>query len=682
MSDLRPEQLIYAEELLYNGKVEEALEIIMNFEKKGELTPKDQLSVLLLKGWIYWCKTQMKDAVEVGELAYSMSQELGLVPESIEALNLRALIWFLGNVDKALSLILEAEKLLNSLSDESSANIFKLKSSLTFSKSWIYFHKSDFNIALDLALEALTLGEKIKNNVIVGYNLILIGYIYMGKGELDTALEYAMKSLKFCEKLDFQVQIAYILCGIGRFYYLKGGLNRALEFCKKSLSIGEITNMIKVNTLSNIGFIYRDRGELNKALKYTKQSTKLAEEVLGYYFMIINKRNMGEIYRKKGESGQAIKYFEQSLVLSEKIGSTLEMIYPLLCLLLITLDNNSHEQAHQYLKRLENLSDQNENTIFKQGYSLGKALMLKSSSRMRDKVKAEGLLKQIVKDDIVYPQFHILSIVTLCDLLLEELFTYNNLGVLDEINPLITQLLKIAENQHSFSWLGEGKLLQAKLALIQINIEEAKKLLTEAQRITELHRLQLLARKISSEHDLLLEQLEEWQALRSRKPLISDRIKLASIDEVISRLQGTRAVAPPELIDEVPVLLLIIAEGGVPAFSNSFTGEWSFEDGKFSNFLTAFNTFSEEVFSKGLDRAKFGEYMLIMDSVGSFSVCYLFKGQSYVAKQKLIQFAHRVQNTTSIWRAFEDFHKTHQTIILTENPPLESLITEIFTSKS
>ncbi len=32
MSDSRPEQLIRAEELIYNGKVEEALEIVKNFD--------------------------------------------------------------------------------------------------------------------------------------------------------------------------------------------------------------------------------------------------------------------------------------------------------------------------------------------------------------------------------------------------------------------------------------------------------------------------------------------------------------------------------------------------------------------------------------------------------------------------------------------------------------------------
>ncbi|MFX0164143.1 MAG: hypothetical protein ACFE9V_02385 [Candidatus Hodarchaeota archaeon] len=70
-----------------------------------------------------------------------------------------------------------------------------------------------------------------------------------------------------------------------------------------------------------------------------------------------------------------------------------------------------------------------------------------------------------------------------------------------------------------------------------------------------------------------------------------------------------------------------------------------------------------------------------LDSVGPFSVCYLFKGQSYVAKQKLIQFCHCIQNTATIWDALEGFQKTHQAIKLSENPSLESLITEIFFEK-
>jgi len=53
MSGSRPEQLVRAEELMNNGNVEKALEIVLNFEKTYELTPKDRLSALLLKGSIF-----------------------------------------------------------------------------------------------------------------------------------------------------------------------------------------------------------------------------------------------------------------------------------------------------------------------------------------------------------------------------------------------------------------------------------------------------------------------------------------------------------------------------------------------------------------------------------------------------------------------------------------------------
>jgi tetratricopeptide (TPR) repeat protein len=682
MTDNRPKELIRAEELMYNGKVEEALEIVLNFEKRSELSTKDQLSALLLKGMIYSFMFQIKKAVEIGERAYPMSQELGLVMESIEALILKIYISFFGNTDEGLNLILEAEKLLNSLSDESSVNINKLKINLAFAKGWVYAIKRNFDFALDLALEAITLAKRMKRNVVVGYGFGTISFIYWHKGEHDTALEYAVKCLKLFEKLDFQVGIAHGLWLMGQVYSLKGKLNKALEFCKKCLSIEKVSDFTKVEALYVLGRSYRLKGELNKALKYAKQSAKLSEEVSNYIITVVNNRAIGEIYMMKREYNQAIKYFEQSLALSEKIGYTLSIVPAFLCLLLINLDSNSPEQAQKYLKRLENLSDQYESTLVKHGYPLGRALMLKTSSRMADHTDAARLLKQIVDDEIMWPPFHILAIVSLCELLLEELFRYNNPEVLDDINPLILQLLKIAEDQRSFPYLAEGKLLQAKLALIQMNIEEAKKLLTEAQNTAESHGLSLLSQKISKEHDNLLEQLDEWQTLKSNKAPISDRVKLASVDSVIGRLQGKRAVDPPEIIDEQPTLLMIISEGGVLIFSHAFTDEWKRDDELFGSFLSAFTSFSDDFFSEGLDRVKFGQHTVLLETVGSFSVCYLYKGQTYPAKQKLIQFTEKIQKLTSVWQTLNTFYKTSQVLESKDAPSLESLITEIFITKN
>ncbi len=163
---------------------------------------------------------------------------------------------------------------------------------------------------------------------------------------------------------------------------------------------------------------------------------------------------------------------------------------------------------------------------------------------------------------------------------------------------------------------------------------------------------------------------------------MSERIKLASLTGVLDRMKGKRVVDPPNLTHEIPVLLLIIAEGDIPLFSNPFTEEWTFEDDLISRFLTAFNTFSGELFSNKLDRAKFGDYTLLMQAVSPFSICYLFKGQTYLAKLKFKQFIGLIQKSPSIWQTMIKFSKTNRTLRLKDSSSLKLLIDEIFIKKT
>ena len=85
-----------------------------------------------------------------------------------------------------------------------------------------------------------------------------------------------------------------------------------------------------------------------------------------------------------------------------------------------------------------------------------------------------------------------------------------------------------------------------------------------------------------------------------------------------------------------------------------------------------------ELFSKGLDRARFGEYIILLESVDSYSVCYLFKGQSYPAKQKLTSLIEELQNNSTIWQTLNRFYKTSQVADLKDLPQIENMINEIF----
>jgi hypothetical protein len=239
-------------------------------------------------------------------------------------------------------------------------------------------------------------------------------------------------------------------------------------------------------------------------------------------------------------------------------------------------------------------------------------------------------------------------------------------------------LLEIAGKQHSYTTLTSTKLLQGKLALIQLNTANARKFLKEAQQIADEHGLQKLALSISREHDKMLDQLDIWEDLSRTKISISERLKLASMDETIGYLKAKRALDTPDSVSETPMMLLILSEGGIMTFSYPFDSKWEFDEEIFGSFLTAFKNFSDEFFSKGLDRAKFGEDMILMQSVDTFLVCYLFKGETYFALKKLNQFAEDIQNNANIWKTLNNFSKTNQIVEVKDVPTLENLITEIF----
>jgi hypothetical protein len=143
-----------------------------------------------------------------------------------------------------------------------------------------------------------------------------------------------------------------------------------------------------------------------------------------------------------------------------------------------------------------------------------------------------------------------------------------------------------------------------------------------------------------------------------------------------------REIEVPELSDEEPVLLLIVSEGGTPLFSQSFIEDKFFEDHLFGGFFTAINSFINEKFSEGLDRANFGDHTLLMNSLPPFMIFYVYKGQSYSAQHRIKSFINELQRNKNVWETIEKYYETNQEIQINDIPLLNSLIKDIFIEKS
>ncbi|MFW9999336.1 MAG: tetratricopeptide repeat protein [Candidatus Hodarchaeota archaeon] len=642
----KPEELIRAKQLIDECKYDEADQLIKNFEERGRHTLHDIVLCHLLECELLHLRGLHENVVKLAEQTYKESLGLGKNLLSVDALIWKAwaLIW-LGQLDKIHDIIKQGEELLKNLTRELPADYKQREAYIAYLKGWDYFNVRDADRALKNFKHSISLQEEFgaKREIV----LSLIGIVWVLvflKVDFDSALKYVEQGIALANESGNKWCIGNCFGGMAVVPLVKGDLDRGIMLYEQGLTI--------FNGLNNKHMVAR----------------------------ILN--SLGEAYRQRGELDRALECIEQALALHEESGNLRYIANVHDFLIQILIERGDLERAQQYLYDLEQLNNQLKDKKLNSMYLLNKALILKKSSRIHNKAEAEGILKQLLEDEDSDFELILKALPNLCELLLIELRMTNDLKVLEEINPLITRLLDIAEKSNSYSILCETYLLQARLSLLSFDIKKAQRFLAQGQKIAEKYGLTLIARKISHEHDVLLKQVTIWENLKDSSSSLKERMEFAQLNEQIENMIQNRAVEVPELSDEEPVLLLIVTEGGRPIFSQSFIEDQSFEDHLFGGFFTAINSFINEKFSEGLDRAIFGEHTLLMNSVSPFYMCYVFKGQSYLAQKRISCFLDKIQNDEDIWQTFNNFNQVNKEIQFKDIPLLKPLIKEIFMDKT
>jgi tetratricopeptide (TPR) repeat protein len=598
-----------------------------------------------------------------------------------------------GKEEEALSLATEIE-LKEDLSPEEKLKIAILKGN-------IHYALGDLQKGFELAEETYREYEKLGDEFLLlevtnfklwyllnqGQILSKSAFDLIEKGEL------LIKSISKGPSSKIVIREARFLYMKGVLNFNRGNYNIALECCEKSL---ELMERFKIDSLEDqkyrryilslIAIIYTNRGELKLAQEYHEKSLaiKSGDSNLELIMDANEYWEMGYAYYLKGDLDYSLKFFKKGLSILEDLNFLVSFAGVsgalLQGLIRALLAKGEHEDVQHYLQIFEQINNDNPMMTNVSMYKQLRARVLKSSTRPRDRAEAERILKEIIETEKNFSWLVINALIDICDLYIKELKLTKDVTIIDEINPYISQLQDQVEKDYPL--LARTKLLQARIALFQMNMGDARRLLTQAQEIADENGYQHLAQTISMEHDNLLGQLDILENLKETKVSVSKRMNLASLSESIEDFIETRETDIPDLIKEQPVLLLILVEGGVLLLSYPFTDEWKSNEELFGSFLTAFMSFSNEFFTEGLDRAKFGQYTVLMEMVSKYSICYLYKGQTYLAKKKLGYFIERLQTIPSIIQTLDKFTESSQVIELKKFPFLEGFITEIFTSKN
>ncbi|MHA2251979.1 MAG: hypothetical protein ACXAD7_16570, partial [Candidatus Kariarchaeaceae archaeon] len=233
-----------------------------------------------------------------------------------------------------------------------------------------------------------------------------------------------------------------------------------------------------------------------------------------------------------------------------------------------------------------------------------------------------------------------------------ELKSYKNEAILSEVKELSAKLLQLAKEQDSHSLLAQTYLLQSKLALLELDISQAQFLLTQAELTANEKKLRKLALKISNEYDAIIDRTK-WEALRKRNSSLIERVEESNLDEILTNMMNKRKEESLEVIEETPVLLLILNENGLTIYSKKFDPTKHVSEQLIGGFLTASSAGMTEALSGhgSIERIKYGDYTMIFKNTIPLTFCYVFQGKSYMAIQRLNKFIDEVKLSHTRWKA-------------------------------
>ncbi|MHA1629630.1 MAG: tetratricopeptide repeat protein [Candidatus Heimdallarchaeota archaeon] len=690
------------------------------------LSPKEKISWLLLKGEIQLGLGQLEEAQQFVEEALKKSVDLSATEQIVDSYILKLrLMSTLARDEKFLLILNVAERSLGDISEKSSKGYLTRKAHLQVIKGGFFEKKGNYDDAMSLYESALQTYKKLKldkevlstQSKIVGvfsrkgeyeaalsilseilpkakklpFKRVLMniynraGIVSVRNGQINQAKEYYAAALEIALKLGNQRSCAGFLNNLGLVHFQLGDYHSAIDYFERSLAnLTPPRDDFLIAIINyNLAIIYREQGKLDKSLEKMLIGLEVAQKEGNITNIMDFMNSIGKVYHLKGDFDEALKYLQLAYQVRDKNPNKLSISRTVYYLINLSIDLNKIALAKDYFADLKRLAKNEKNLILQQRTQIAEALLLKLETRSRYRVRAEELFNEIINGPIIDNELYVDALLNLTEMLLLELKMTGNEELLQEVKELTTKLLKMAEKQSLSSLLAEVYWLQSQIALLESDIPRSRRLLSQAESIAAELGFKRLGYHIAQQHDRLLDQIESWEFLMTQNAPLIERMETIKLDEFLLELFKRRAFDIPPLPAEEPIMLLLLNESGAPIFSKNFTSEERrIDDALISGFLTAINAFlSETLESKGIvERIKYNEYNMIIQSFDSFMLCYIFIGQSFSAMQHVTNIINFIKKDDALRQSLLEQCESAKPLNRQKELQLQKIIDSVFLS--
>ncbi|MFX0024130.1 MAG: type IV pilus biogenesis/stability protein PilW [Candidatus Hermodarchaeota archaeon] len=223
-------------QLRAEGKIKEALQVVLELEQEEDLSHKELLSYKLLEADLLRILGKFLDAVEIAKEIFQEFQKLGDLVSSFDALIIQAYSYMMMiHLSKSENIIRQAEDLIKIINQTSSIDLRERESLMIRIKASIHFLKGEIQPSLTLNKKAYKIAKNTGNKGLISASLNNIADKYYYLEEYDKAIVYAKEAIK----LNCEPTMAICLATLIDNYISKGDIEDAKVYLDQLYKISK-----------------------------------------------------------------------------------------------------------------------------------------------------------------------------------------------------------------------------------------------------------------------------------------------------------------------------------------------------------------------------------------------------------------------------------------------------------
>ncbi len=556
-------------------------------------------------------------------------------------------------------------------------------SELLLLTTWSYLYRWENKIALDLANEYLRICKEKDDYYGITVSYVTIASIYADMGNCREAIDYSYEYLKHAKKLGIINIIWHAYFALALHHAYADDIKTAIRYdnkCSELEQQPDFTDRFTASRQLITIHINLKKGEINLALEQILEVLEKNEKIMSPYSLAMAYEVIADIYSQKNDYKLALKYYRKGLETRDKFGGYTIVANNYFHIFEIILQLGLKEQALEYLDKLRKLKEDTDEILVNNLYSFSEALYLKSRNDKENRTKAKNILIDLISTETPYHKTADRSYLHLCDLILDEIKTTENMALIQTLHNHIKELTLKATIANSNLLLIELYFLQSKILLLDLKVEEAINLLEQALALARDKGLKRLEILLSDEYDLLLQQIDAWEDFSSYLPTLDERLELTHIEDLLKRMMRkwvSYGAITPE--NESPQYLVIMNEEGTNIFTEVFPYS-VFESEELAEAMNKIMQLKNKLEpNRDLLRFRYRQYSCLLTEDQNLLLCYIFMGKSYIPMSKLRKLKEILGRTSLLQKVKETWIESRK-IDIDSRIQISKLIEEIFRS--